>query len=306
MAWVKIDDRLHRHKKIQYAGMAAADLFVAGLEYCNLHLTDGFIPANDVAALRTYVALRWWLPRWVVWLCRWLLGERLRDQVLRLTASVEGKRPLWQKTEREGVPGYLVNDFHQYQPKRETVLYDRRRAAEQRRKRRSVETATTRETPSDPLVIDTDSKTESEKTLRLAASPGTYVPGKEIPIVLLSEELAKGEVCDAHTRAPAREVKPPTPDPRYAFASRVSVPIKLHRDFLRRLGGDSTAADHRLQVWYRQVSDALPADVAIAENDFRFWEPRFTAWVQQSSGSLAIRPQTAGVLQRLVQRVRES
>ncbi len=132
--WVKVDDRYHQNMKTTYIGQAAADLHIAALEYCNTHLTDGFIPAADVPKLRRY-RYRARVPRRFTWLtrcCAWLLRETLNDSIVALTTSYEGKRPMWQRVEAEGVPGYRIHDFHNYQPKRKNVLANQRRTSERR------------------------------------------------------------------------------------------------------------------------------------------------------------------------------
>lgn len=213
--WVKLDDRFHRNKKTEYVGAVAADLYVAGLEYCNSHLTDGFIPGVEVPGLRHYQPLPR-VPNWLVRLCRWLLQERLADVIGRLTTSIEGKRPMWQRTDREGVPGYLVNDFNRYQPKRKDVLSNRQKAAERRTQlSRAVVYQQKTPQPDAPLIAISSGGTrnseekESTETDQYSPNfrqvlgaypararvPGTYDPGT-IPdlrtsnVVLLSDQQA--------------------------------------------------------------------------------------------------------------------
>lgn len=156
--WVRIDDHYHQNKKTQYVGQAAADLNVAALEYCNTHLTDGFIPAVDVPKLRSY-RYRARLPEWATWivaLCEWVLRERLVDSITTLTTSYEARRPMWHRAEREGVPGYQINDFNSYQPKRNEVLRNRNRAAENRRTRRQNQRAAQTDNPLQATAPPTD------------------------------------------------------------------------------------------------------------------------------------------------------
>ena len=303
--WVKVDDRYHQNMKTTYIGQAAADLHIAALEYCNTHLTDGFIPAADVPTLRRY-KYRARVPRrfsGLVRFCQWLLRETLEDSIAALTTSYEGKRPMWQRAEVDGVPGYRLHDFHEYQPKRKNVIANKRRASERTgsttnartQPPASVQPAEVYVQPAPVYVqpegvvrtTDPGVRADSHKDERArvpGTDPGTYPkddPGT-IPVLLLSDQQAGVEVCDAHTPAPAR-AKPAKPKlGRYAFDGRPPVPAKLHVDFLRRLGGDVSAADVKLQAWYRVVAGSVPPDQPIAENDFQFWEPRFTAWVRDA------------------------
>jgi hypothetical protein len=49
--WVKLDDTLAEHPKIERAGPLAAWLYVCGLCYCARQLTDGRIPKAKVPRL---------------------------------------------------------------------------------------------------------------------------------------------------------------------------------------------------------------------------------------------------------------
>ena len=41
MTYIRIDDRFPTHRKALAAGPYGRDLYVGGLAYCSLHLTDG-------------------------------------------------------------------------------------------------------------------------------------------------------------------------------------------------------------------------------------------------------------------------
>jgi hypothetical protein len=51
MAWVRIQDEMPEHPKLAKVGPLGLALYVAGLCYCNRHLTDGFIPRAKAAIL---------------------------------------------------------------------------------------------------------------------------------------------------------------------------------------------------------------------------------------------------------------
>lgn len=101
MGWVKIDDGAPEHRKLLEAGAVAAWLWVCGLAYCNRQKArDGFIPAAKVAALYP--------------VCN---AKREADRLVAVG--------LWDVVEG----GYVVHDYHEFQPSAE--------AAEERRQKRS-------------------------------------------------------------------------------------------------------------------------------------------------------------------------
>lgn len=94
MSWVKLDDQARQHRKLLAVGPTAAWLWTCGLMYCNSQKArDGFIPAEVVAVLYP-------IPSW-------------RKEVPRLLSA-----GLWEEVDG----GYLVHDYHDYQPTPEKVL----------------------------------------------------------------------------------------------------------------------------------------------------------------------------------------
>lgn len=101
MTWVRLDEEFPDHPKVAAAGPLAAWLHVCALAYCNRYLTDGFVPAGQVAKLADFSGLR----------------VKVGDLAGRLV-DVD----LWEAAEG----GYRVHDFHDYQPSRAAVEADRR------------------------------------------------------------------------------------------------------------------------------------------------------------------------------------
>lgn len=98
MAWVKLDDQARQHRKILAAGPVGAWLWVCGLMYCNSQKArDGFVPEAAVPVLYP-------VPGW-------------RREAARLVSV-----GLWERVEG----GYLVHDYHEYQPTAEEA--ERQRA----------------------------------------------------------------------------------------------------------------------------------------------------------------------------------
>jgi hypothetical protein len=104
MAWVKVDDQFFRHPKVMSAGRDARDLYLVGLCYCAQSLTDGFIPR---AALR-------------------VLGAEAEIDQAQASADRLVEVGLWELA----AEGYMVHDYHKYQPTRERVLATREVRAE--------------------------------------------------------------------------------------------------------------------------------------------------------------------------------
>lgn len=92
MAWFKVDDKLHDHRKARIAGTRALGLWVLAGSWCADNLTDGFIPDT--------VATRW--------------GNR-RD-IKALTDA-----GLWTPTKRGEEAGYLFHDWMHFQPTRDEL-----------------------------------------------------------------------------------------------------------------------------------------------------------------------------------------
>lgn len=88
MSWVKLDDQARQHRKLLAVGPTAAWLWVCGLMYCNAQKArDGFIPTAAVQVLYP-------IPTW-------------KKEVPKLVAA-----GLWEAIDG----GFVVHDYHDYQP----------------------------------------------------------------------------------------------------------------------------------------------------------------------------------------------
>lgn len=99
MTWLKVDDQFTDHPKVLALGrdrLAGIGLWAVGSCYAARFLTDGYIPAA-------------------------VLPPGARRLAQRLVAV-----GLWDTAEG----GYRIHDYHDYQPRRETVMVERRRNAE--------------------------------------------------------------------------------------------------------------------------------------------------------------------------------
>lgn len=106
MAWFKVDDKFHDHRKARAAGPSALGLWMLAGSWCADNLTDGFVP-DDV------------LPRW---------GARGFDVWAQADRLVEAG--LWSRDSREGEEGHLFHGWEDYQPTRAQVEANRAAARE--------------------------------------------------------------------------------------------------------------------------------------------------------------------------------
>lgn len=101
MAWVKLDDQWMDHPKIIEAGRDARDMWLASITWCAKHLTDGFFPANLIPQLAVMAGAD---------------VANCQEFASRLLALC-----LWDATDN----GYMVHDYLEYNPSRETVISTR-------------------------------------------------------------------------------------------------------------------------------------------------------------------------------------
>lgn len=173
MAWFKVDDKLHSHKKAARAGVPAMGLWALAGSWCADQLTNGFIP--------DYIAAR--------------LDPDLDKNAERLV-----KAELWHPGEHDGDQGWFFHDWDDYQPTREAVEARRESDRERKRKQRRNEAGQYTEsqqvsrrdaernpdgvTPSRPVPSRPDHSSPRRKPER--PLPDGWAPNKK------HEEIAKG------------------------------------------------------------------------------------------------------------------
>lgn len=140
MAWFKVDDKLHSHRKVRRArkggdrprDAAAIGLWVLAGSWAASNETDGFVPADELDQWDTDADA---------------LAERLVES------------GLWSETEQDGEPGFLFHEWEQYQPTSDQ-LEARRAAARERMSRvRANGKSTSGEVRSTPTRPDPTPKT---------------------------------------------------------------------------------------------------------------------------------------------------
>lgn len=111
MAWFKVDDKLHKHKKARLAGCEAMGLWALAGSWVAAELTDGFVPESVCGQ---------WSPRF------------------KALAAKLVKAGLWMVHEKDGEKGWLFHDWHEYQPTAAKVRQNRTEAAARMRQLRMV------------------------------------------------------------------------------------------------------------------------------------------------------------------------
>lgn len=101
MAWFKVDDKLHDHRKSRAAGTAAMGVWLLAGSWAADNLTDGFIPTTI-------------LPRW----------GRPRDASRLVSVG------LWHADEQDGERGWRFHEWAERQPTRAQKLAERATKAE--------------------------------------------------------------------------------------------------------------------------------------------------------------------------------
>jgi hypothetical protein len=96
MTWLKVDDKLHDHRKARKAGTAAMGLWVLAGSWCAANPTDGFVPEAIV----------------VRWSTKAMAGRLVDAQ-------------LWHPAEQDGEAGWQFHDWHEYQPSAADVARNR-------------------------------------------------------------------------------------------------------------------------------------------------------------------------------------
>lgn len=101
MAWFKVDDKLHDHRKARKAGRSAMGVWVLAGSWSMDNLTDGFIPSDVLA--------------------RW--GTRAdADKLV--------KAGFWFDDEHDGEPGWRFHDWERFQPSAAVTAAVRAKEAE--------------------------------------------------------------------------------------------------------------------------------------------------------------------------------
>lgn len=123
MAWAKIDDQFHAHRKPRRAGLEAVGLWTLGLAYSSAYLTDGYVEPDYIAEVVPNKAKR----------------ERLVDSLEKHGMAI-----------RQG-EGFWIHDYLKFNPSAEHVLATRQKAADKKRAQRMSPGDTNGDRPRDKV-----------------------------------------------------------------------------------------------------------------------------------------------------------
>ena len=189
MVWVKTEDGAPHHTKFFAAGIAAYGWWHAALSYANRELTDGFIPARARAIVFLGID-----DAEILTLATALVREgALHTMEIGAAPTCEHE---WCSAQRASVPGWLLHDYPEYQPLRETILKERETKAEAGRKGGRVQAANRR------AIVDA--------LARKTRPRGRSSTPAQAPAQADAQALAQVDLKDP-ARAPAQA--PSRPDP---------------------------------------------------------------------------------------------
>lgn len=151
MTWMKVDDRLHAHRKARVAGLPAMGLWVLTGSWAADTLSDGFIPAGQPYA--------WGGPDTPE------LADRLVDA------------GLWLPTEHLGEKGWVFHDWQDFQPTRADVVAKRVSDRERMRRWRSMRSGVTNgERPGTGIALKENPYPDVQRESRRDSGAHDYVP----------------------------------------------------------------------------------------------------------------------------------
>lgn len=131
MVWVRLDEGFPEHRKVLAVGGDAAWLHVCAIAYCNRNETDGVIPRQVIGRL----------------------SDRRRVNLLAANLVDVG---LWEPH----VDGWIIHDYHDYQPSRSQLAKERQQARDRMAEHRR----------SSPFVRANNERTSPEQTTKFARS----------------------------------------------------------------------------------------------------------------------------------------
>jgi hypothetical protein len=118
MAWVKLDDQFPEHPKVAKAGPLAMAMQVAALCYCNRKLTDGFVPRSIARTLLDFEVVDGEGHILTLAVTCGMSGD---DMSAEWVIGLLLEAGMWEQVNG----GYLIHDYHDYQPSKEEVESER-------------------------------------------------------------------------------------------------------------------------------------------------------------------------------------
>jgi len=129
MGWVRLEDDFYDNAKFADAGPLGMSLWIVGLAWSNRNLSDGYIPESVARRL-----VDWKGTHWRAWEGE-LVGGCEEPEDLDVAEHLV-KIGLWELHPEK--PGYVIHDYHEYQPTAATVKAAREKNAERMREWREA------------------------------------------------------------------------------------------------------------------------------------------------------------------------
>lgn len=227
MSWVRIDDHAPEHPKLLRVGPVACWLWVCGLAYCSRHLTDGCIPNEALFTLG--------IPK----------PESEATKLVRAG--------LWCQDDN----GYVVHDYHSYQPAKSQVL--------ERRKRTAERVAAWK--------VSRGYVGSNAGGNNVTSGVGTPPP---VPVPVPDPLPVPQEPVSAPPRVNARPLGARSEHASHALCGRPCLPAFLYREFVQLKGGPEDEARADVERWAFGIIKAQPDDAAIGD-PLKFWRGQWEA-----------------------------
>jgi len=280
VAWVRVDDKMARGPKVKRAAAMLGgklprrrilSVWLEAMSYCNLNLTDGFVPDYEVADLE---------------------DERPAEVFRCMSAGDDTLGAIVERDDQRG--GWVFRNYLDYQPSKasieEKAEIDRKRKAEYRASK--IRPRVSQECPNG---TDTDGAEVSATT-----GPTRPEPTRPEPSPIQESVRTERAHSAERDRAERQRYGPPILGAPHEHRShgwcseRLCVPAGLHAELLQRLGGQHKRDE--LRAWFGSVINDL-ADTPVSDNVFDFWRNRFAEWIVPVTTRMPSMPtkDTAGV-----------
>jgi general stress protein YciG len=214
MTWVKLDESFAKHPKVLAAGPLGMAMQVAALCYCNTYLTDGFVPRSAASGLLDLSGLG--MNMWS--------GELVgggEDAEWELVAADLIEAGLWEEVKG----GFVIHDYHDYQPTKAEVLELREKRSEAGRKGGQASRQASAKQVLEQVLSNEGSKRSSKIEAKSKPVPGSvpvsepdpnrlnpFVQGQPLSLVADDHEIRNGTGIDDEIQESMRLLLRSLPD----------------------------------------------------------------------------------------------
>lgn len=166
MAWVRLDDSAMSNLKIQRISDSAFRLWMKGLCYCQMHLTDGLIPREALGPMEA----------------------KRRDVDALCTPQVEGRAALWSRIDAFG---FKVHNYLKYNDSREEVEAKREQSKGRMQKSRARRFSEVAPVVAPQPLEKLRESPHANTPLSLLSTSGSSFPEKRKSDAVVPDEIAE-------------------------------------------------------------------------------------------------------------------